>query len=67
MAQMRFAIDHHMVQYRVILPAPQPSQGGVLVVPRGWTCEDWLDCYQRLGPPPWPGERSGVPDWPKDW
>jgi hypothetical protein len=45
--------------YGLIAP-PQPIEqsGGVLVVP--WDWDEWRPMFEKLGPPPWPGERSGL-------
>ena len=48
--------------YGIIAPVPPPEQsGGVLVVPP-WDWNVWLQMFERHGPPPWPGERSDLPD-----
>jgi len=48
--------------YGIIPPVP-PAQkgGGVLVVPKTWDWDEWLRMFNEHGPPPWPGERSGLP------
>ena len=47
--------------YGLIAP-PQPLEqsGGVLVVP--WDWDEWLQMFHEHGPPPWPGDRSGLID-----
>jgi hypothetical protein len=45
----------------LIAPAqPLEQSGGVLVVP--WDWDEWRPMFEKLGPRPWPGERSGLPD-----
>jgi hypothetical protein len=47
--------------YELIAPQPPPEQsGGVLVVP--WDWDEWRPMFEKLGPPPWSGERPGLPD-----
>ena len=41
-------------------PLPLEQSGGVLVVP--WDWDEWRPMFEKLGPRPWPGERSGLPD-----
>lgn len=49
--------------YGLIAPVPPPERsGGVLVVPKTWDWDEWLQMFNELGPPPWPGNRSGLPD-----
>jgi hypothetical protein len=49
--------------YGIIAPIPPPEQsGGVLVVPKTWDRNEWLQMFEQHGPPPWPGERLGLPD-----
>jgi hypothetical protein len=53
--------------YGIIAPIPPPEQsGGVLVVPKTWDRNEWLQMFEQHGPPPWPGERSGLVDEPGD-
>lgn len=33
---------------------------GPIIVPADWDLDEWIDMYNRLGPPPWPGERDGM-------
>jgi len=55
------------MQYDIIPKAPQIPQGGVLTIPKTWTLSEWSDTYKRLGPPPWPGLRDGMPIHPKNF
>jgi hypothetical protein len=49
--------------YGIIAPIPPPEQsGGVLVVPKTWVWDEWVQMFEQHGPPPWPGERLGLPD-----
>jgi hypothetical protein len=41
-------------------PRPLEQSGGVLVVP--WDWDEWRPMFEKLGPRPWPGERSGLAD-----
>lgn len=48
-------------EYDVILPPPMPEGTADLwIVPRNFTCDEWSKMYHQYGPPPWPGERSGL-------
>ena len=48
--------------YGIIAPLPLPERGGgVLVVPKVWDWDEWMRMFEEHGPPPWPGERSGLP------
>ena len=40
-------------------PTAQPN-GGVLVVPKSWEIDEWIEMASLHGLPPWPGERSGL-------
>jgi hypothetical protein len=42
------------------VPEESECQGLVLRVPKDWDWDEWLEMYDRLGPPPWPGERDGL-------
>jgi hypothetical protein len=53
--------------YQLIAPLPPPEQSGVvLVVPKTWDWDEWVEMFEQHGPPPWPGERSGLVDEPGD-
>ena len=39
--------------------ATHPTHG-VLVVPLSWDRAEWWQMFNRHGPPPWPGRRSGL-------
>jgi Family of unknown function (DUF5681) len=54
-------------RYKLIAPLP-PSEGGgpVLVVPKTWDWNEWLQMFEQHGPPPWPGKRPGLVDEPGD-
>ena len=53
--------------YGIIAPIPPPEQsGGVLIVPKTWDRNEWLQMFEQHGPPPWPGKRSGLVDEPRD-
>jgi len=48
--------------YGIIPPVPPAERGGgALVVPKTWDWDEWLRMFNEHGPPPWPGERSGLP------
>jgi hypothetical protein len=48
--------------YGIIAPMPPAEHGGgVLIVPP-WDWNEWLQMFEQHGPPPWPGERSDLPD-----
>ena len=48
--------------YGIIPPVPPAEKGGgVLVVPKTWDWDEWLRMFNEHGPPPWPGERLGLP------
>ena len=48
-------------------PRTPPLAGGVILIPRTWDWDEWMAMFHRLGPPPWPGKRSGLPgDPPKE-
>jgi hypothetical protein len=32
----------------------------VLRIPKGWDDDEWMEMYDRFGPPPWKGERDGL-------
>jgi hypothetical protein len=50
-------------RYGIMAPLPPPERcGRVLVVPKTWDWDEWLQMFHEHGPPPWPGERSGLPD-----
>jgi len=50
-------------RYGIMVPLPPPERcGRVLVVPKTWDWDEWLEVFNEHGPPPWPGERSGLPD-----
>jgi len=45
-------------------PPPPPISGGLFFIPRSWDREEWKRMFDRYGPPPWPGPRSGLPGDP---
>ncbi len=48
-------------EYDVIPPPPTPEgMGEVWIVPQNFTTDEWSEMYDKHGPPPWPGERSGL-------
>jgi hypothetical protein len=48
--------------YGIFAPLPLPARGGgILVVPKTWDRDEWMRMFEEHGPPPWPGERSGLP------
>ena len=49
-------------KYGIISPQPAPKFGGVLIVPKIWDWDEWRKMFNTHGPPPWPGERSGLPE-----
>lgn len=49
-------------KYAVITPAPEPVTSGTLIVPRSWDWDAWMVMFNTYGPPPWSGERSGLPE-----
>ena len=36
--------------------------GGVLIVPKSWSLEEFMQKLKLDGPPPWEGSRSGLPE-----
>ena len=49
--------------YEISPPPPKPMPlGGVLVVPRCWDWDKWMEMFAMHGPPPWPGEHDGLTD-----
>ena len=46
-------------KYGVIEPATEPTN--YFQVPSDWDWDEWMEIYHRLGAPPWPGKRSGLP------
>ena len=30
------------------------------IVPKDWDLDEWLEMFEKHGPPPWPGERDGL-------
>jgi hypothetical protein len=48
--------------YGIVAPMPPPEgPGPILVVPKTWDWDEWMRMFEKHGPPPWPGERSGLP------
>lgn len=48
-------------EYGVLKPSPPPSAASpVLVMPKHWATDEWLEMFHRHGPPPWKGPRSGL-------
>jgi Family of unknown function (DUF5681) len=47
--------------YAIIEPGGVPETGGVVVLPKSWDPDEWLEMLHRYGRPPWPGERDGLP------
>lgn len=47
-------------RYEILVPEPAPKIGGVLIVPKTWDWVEWGEMLETHGPPPWPGERSGL-------
>jgi Family of unknown function (DUF5681) len=54
--------------YEVMVPPRTPPlTGRLIVIPKSWDRDEWMEMFHRLGPPPWPGKRSGLPgDPPKE-
>lgn len=49
--------------YGVTPAVRKTSRGcGVQVVPASWDQEEWKEMFDQHGPPPWPGDRPGLPD-----
>lgn len=46
------------------LPPTPPVATVLFYVPRSWDWQEWTEMFRRHGPPPWPGERSGLPGDP---
>jgi Family of unknown function (DUF5681) len=47
--------------YGVVASLPAPDYDSqVLIVPRNFTIDEFSEMYEKHGPPPWPGERSGL-------
>ena len=52
-------------KHKVIAPGAVKSAGrGPLIVPKSWDRDEWMRMLVRHGPPPWPGERSGLVETP---
>ncbi len=51
-------------EYDIIGPACDPESGYLLVVPKTWDWDEWEAMFEKHGPPPWPGPRSGLPGDP---
>ena len=49
-------------KYGLITPQPASQVGSVIIAPKDWDYEEWYLMLQKHGLPPWPGERSGLPD-----
>jgi hypothetical protein len=49
-------------QYQVIKMEANQRCGGVLRIPRSWDEAEWMEMFRQYGAPPWPGERSGLPE-----
>jgi hypothetical protein len=49
--------QHNLIEY-----TSGPQSSGVLMVPRSWSWDEWMSMFNRYGPPPWPGPRSGTVD-----
>ena len=49
-------------EYGLITPQPASQVGSVIIAPKDWDYEEWYLMLQKHGLPPWPGERSGLPD-----
>lgn len=45
-------------------PPPPPIRSGLFFIPRSWDRDEWKRMFNRYGPPPWPGPRSGLPGDP---
>jgi hypothetical protein len=45
-------------------PPPPPIRSGLFFIPRSWDRDEWKRMFNRHGPPPWPGPRSGLPGDP---
>ena len=50
-------------KYDILKKAVQPPmQSSVLRIPKTWDDDEWMEMFLEHGPPPWPGERDGLPD-----
>ncbi len=38
----------------------KPLFSNILTLPKGWEMDEFLAMLERYGPPPWPGERTGL-------
>ena len=55
-------------RYGILEMVPEPPlAGGLFIIPKDWCEREWRAMFERHGPPPWRGRRSGLPgDPPKD-
>jgi len=42
-------------------PDTQREHSLTHIIPHFWNREEWLEMFLKYGPPPWRGERSGLP------
>lgn len=48
-------------EYGIVAPAPAREVGsGVLVIPKTWDRDEWMQMLDGHGAPPWPGDRTGL-------
>jgi hypothetical protein len=48
-------------EYRVTLAQPSARHQPLQVIPSTWNQQEWMENFEAYGPPPWPGDRSGLP------
>ena len=48
-------------QYGAVPPPVVPKHTPLQVVPSTWNSQEWMEMFETYGPPPWPGDRSGLP------
>ena len=52
--------------YEIVMVEPSQEIGIMpLTVPKTWDWDEWYEMFKTHGPPPWPGERSGLPESPR--
>ncbi len=48
-------------KHGIVAPAPDRKvSGGVLVIPKTWVKDEWMQMFHEHGEPPWPGDRTGL-------
>jgi len=53
---LKFCVKYKLLQPSLAPPGASPVQ----VIPKDWDRDEWLEMFERHGPPPWPGPRTGL-------